>query len=471
MDPHPSPQRQRQVLIVVVAGVFMASLDLFIVNIAFPQIHRDFPHTSLASLSWILNAYAIVYAALLVPAGRWADALGRKRAFISGLALFTAASAACAAAPSVGALVAARGVQAIGASLVVPTSLGLLLPEFPAERRHVAIGAWAAVGGIAAAAGPPIGGLLVQASWRWVFLVNIPVGIVAIVASWRVLREIRDPAVTRPDTLGAGVLTAALGVLIVGIVKGSEWGWGSARVIAAFAIAVVLLGVVAARSTRHPSPVVEPSIVAVHSFRMATIASIVFFLAFAAMLLGSVLFLTTIWHESVLTAGFMIAPGPAMAAAFAVPGARLGKRLGPGAVGAIGALICAGGFLWLLSHVGVTRNYAPDFLPGQLIIGAGVGLVLPSLAAAAAASLPATRLATGIAVQTTGRQVGSAIGVAILVAVIGAGTTVADFDAAWTFMVVASVVAALTLATIRRGPAVAPATVLVTELAEQELAA
>src|SRR4051812_17150085 len=207
-------QRAR-VATVVCVGVFMASLDLFIVNIAFPDLRADFPATSLAGLSWVLNAYAIVFAALLVPAGRWADRAGRKRAFLGGLAVFTLASAACAAAPSVGVLVAARVVQAAGAALLMPASLGLLLPEFPPEKRGLAIGLWAAVGGTAAAAGPVIGGLLVELSWRWVFLVNLPVGIGAIVAGARVLREIREgEAAPRPDVLGAGLLTAAVATLI-----------------------------------------------------------------------------------------------------------------------------------------------------------------------------------------------------------------------------------------------------------------
>src|SRR3954463_11413033 len=145
-----------RVAAIVSVGVFVASLDLFIVNIAFPDIQRDFDGTSLASLSWILNGYAIVFAALLVPAGRWADRTGRKRAFLSGPAPFTVASAACAAAPSVGVLVAARTVQAAGAAVLMPASLGLLLPEFPPEKRGLAIGLWAAVGGTAGAARPGV---------------------------------------------------------------------------------------------------------------------------------------------------------------------------------------------------------------------------------------------------------------------------------------------------------------------------
>src|SRR5919205_1721251 len=178
-----------RVLIVVSTAVFMASLDVFIVNVAFPDIEADFGGTSLASLSWILNAYAIVFAALLVPAGRTADRLGRKRSFIAGLTLFTAASALCAAAPNVELLVAARVLQAVGAASVFPTSVALLLPEFPAEERRKAVSIWAAVGAVAAAAGPPIGGLLVQAGWELVFLVNVPIGIVLLFAAARILRE------------------------------------------------------------------------------------------------------------------------------------------------------------------------------------------------------------------------------------------------------------------------------------------
>jgi EmrB/QacA subfamily drug resistance transporter len=447
-----SNRRQWQVLIVVVTGVFMASLDLFIVNIAFPQIHHEF-RTSLGSLSWILNAYAIVFAALLVPAGRWADAFGRKRAFLLGLELFTAASAACAVAPSVGFLTIARGVQALGAALLMPTSLGLMLPEFPPQRRHIAIGVWAAVGGVAAAAGPPLGGLLVQASWRWVFVVNVPVGVIALAVAWRLLREIRDPDATRPDVLGAGVLTAALGALVVAIVKGPDWGWLSLGTVGLFAVAAALLAVTAWRSAHHPAPVVEPAIVRVRAFSLATAGSVLFFMAFAAMLLGSVLYLTTIWREPILTAGLMLAPGPATAALFAVPGARLGKLAGHGAAGAIGALLFACGNVWWLTHVGVDRHYALDWLPGMVIGGAGVGLVLPSLTGAAAATLAPARFATGIALQTTGRQIGSALGVAILVAVLGTGSSPADFRAAWWFMLVAALSAGATLAAVGRVPA------------------
>jgi EmrB/QacA subfamily drug resistance transporter len=448
-------ERRWQVLLVVVVGVFMAGLDVFIVNIAFPQIHSDYPHTSLDSLSWILSSYTIVFAAFLISAGRWADVVGRKRAFLLGIGVFVSASAACAAAPSIAFLVGARAVQGLGAALLMPASLGLLLPEFPPERRHIAIGVWAAVGGIAAAAGPPLGGLLVEAGWRWVFIVNVPVGLAGLLAGSRVLREIRHPESEPPDLLGAGLLTIAVAALVVAIVQGHDWGWAGARVLGSLALAVLTLGVLARRIVSHPAPIVEPAILRVRSFSLATLGSLLFFTAFSAMLLASVLFLTGVWHQRILTAGMMIFPGPAVAAATAIPAARLGRRLGPGRVGALGTLLFAlGGVLWITS-IGAQVHYASAFLPGMLIGGAGVGFVIPSLTGAVAATLPPARLATGIAVQTTGRQVGSALGFAILIAILGSTDSVADFRQAWWFMLLTSLFSGAVLVSV--GPAASSA--------------
>jgi EmrB/QacA subfamily drug resistance transporter len=455
-------ERRWQVLSVVCVGVFIASLDLFIVNIAFPDIQADFAGTSLGALSWVLNAYAIVFAALLVPAGRLADAFGRKRAFLLGLGLFTAASAACAASTSVELLVAARIAQAAGAALVIPTTLGLLLPEFSAAQRPMAIGIWAAAGGVAAAAGPPVGGLLVQLSWHWVFLVNLPIGLAAIVAGSRILTEVRDTAAERPDLLGALALMAGVGTLVVAIVQGEDWGWTSGRVLGALAASAVLLAVVVARCRTHPSPVVDPEIVRVRSFSFAVVGATLFFVAFAAMLLGTVLFLTAVWGESTLTAGLMIAPGPATAALFSVPGARLGARFGTRTVGVLGAgFMSLGGLYWVTQLTG-TPSYAADFLPGMIIGGIGVGLVNPSLTAAAAASLPPTRFATGAALITMGRQLGSAFGVALLVPILGTSPDAQAFDGAWTTMLGFAVASGVAMAAMgapaaTREPVVAPA--------------
>lgn len=450
-------ERRWQVLTVVCVGVFVASLDLFIVNIAFPDLAADFAGTSLGDLSWVLAAYAIVFAALLVPAGRWADAVGRKRAFLTGMGVFTLASAACALAGSVEALVAARVVQAAGAALMLPTSLGLLLPEFPPAQRPVAIGLWAAAGGVAAAAGPPVGGLLVGLGWEWVFLVNVPIGLVAILFGARILHEIRDPEPAAPDVLGAVALALGSGAVINAVVGAERWGWASAEVVLSAVAGVALLAVVARRSRTHAAPIVEPAIVGVRSFRLAVAGATLFFVAFAAMLLASVLFLTEVWDEDVLTAGLMIAPGPAAAALTSVPGARLGQRVGPHVTGALGcALFALAAALWLW-RLGDDAAYATDFVPAFVLGGIGVGLLNPAVTAAAAASLPPTRFATGAALLTMGRQIGTAVGVALLVPILGVPADAAAFDGAWTLMLASAAVAGVTLLAI--GPLAAPAPV------------
>jgi EmrB/QacA subfamily drug resistance transporter len=446
-------QRKWRVSLIVCVGVFMSSLDLFIVNIAFPAIGRHFGGASLGSLSWILSGYAIVFAALLVPAGRWADTFGRKRAFLLGLGVFVAASTGCALAPSVGFLIGARVVQAAGGALMLPTSLGLMLPEFGPHERHVAIGVWAATGGIAAAAGPPLGGLLVQADWRWVFLVNVPVGLAGLLFGLRTLAERREVGGARPDLLGAGALIVAIGSLVVAIVKGQEWGWASATTLVLLAVTVVLLPAIWWRSGRHVAPVVEPAMLRVRSFGLAVGASVLFFGGFGAMLLAGVLFLTGVWHEQVLTAGLMLFPGPAMATAFSVPSARLGARVGYRIPGVVGSLLFAAGSVFYITQTGDRPAYATEYLPGMLISGAGVGLVIPTLTGAGASSLAPERFATGAAVLTMGRQIGAALGVAVLVAVLGTATsTAADFHSAWLITVAGALAAGLALAAI--GPRV-----------------
>jgi EmrB/QacA subfamily drug resistance transporter len=408
-----------RVLLITSIGLFMASLDLFIVNLAFPSIAEDFGGTSLSSLSWVLNAYAIVYAALLVPAGRIADRIGRKRVFLAGLLLFALASALCAAAPSVEFLVAARVAQAVGASMMLPATLGLILPAFPPAQRAVAVGIWSAVGGVAAAFGPAIGGVLLELSWHWIFLVNVPIGLATAVVAWRSLDEIREPeAGPRPDGIGALEFALGIGLLTAGIVKGPDWGWGDGRTLAALVSSVLLIAAFALRSARHAAPVLELPMLRVRSFSVANTAALVFFAGFGTMLLSSVLLLSEVWHYSVLHTGLALMPGPTMAAIFAAPAGRLGAKIGQPPVVAAGGLVFAAGFAINLALLDSTPDYAGTFLPGFLLGGVGVGLVLGPLPAAATMSLPPDRFATGTAVFGMARQLGSAIGVAVLVALL-----------------------------------------------------
>jgi EmrB/QacA subfamily drug resistance transporter len=432
-------------------AVFISILDLFIVNIAFPAIEQQWPASGLSGLSWVLSAYAIVLAALLVPLGRLGDLIGRKRVFQAGLSIFVLGSAVCAAAQSPEMLIGARVLQGVGAAALTPTSLSLLLPLFGARERPAVIGAWAALGGVGAAMGPPLGGLLVQASWRWIFLVNIPLGLFTL---WRVRRrfaEIRDPDATVPDIPGGVLLALAVALLTLGLVKGTDWNWDE-RAIASFAGALAAGAAFVYRSSRHASPVLDLGLFRSRSFRYAVVATFLFFAGFAALLLGGVLFLTQVWHYSILKAGLAFAPGPLMAAAFAAPGGRLTARYGPGPVGFVGGVLFAFG-AFMQTHLPAEPAYVAHYLPFQLIGGAGVGLILPTFTSAAVLAVPAGRLTTGIAAETTFRQIGAALAIAAWVAIYGtpAAADVLDaFDRGFVYMATCSLAAALTMLALAR---------------------
>jgi len=441
-------QRKWQVLLVTSVAVFMSFLDVTIVNIAFPDIRASFGDSSLASLSWILNAYNIVFAALLVPAGRLADRFGRRRTFVAGLLTFLAASVAAGLAPSVEVLVGARVVQAAGAAALVPTSLALLLPEFPLSQRATATGIWGATGAIAAALGPSLGGALVDtAGWRWVFFVNLAIGLPALIPARRLLREARDEQPgPLPDGIGSGLLVAGVALLALGIVKGEDWGWGSGRVDGALLAGVVLLVLFALRSSRHPVPVVEPALFRVRSFAVANAGMFVFSLGFYALLLLNVLFLTGVWGYSVLEAGFALTPGPLMAALGAPIGGRLADRFGQRVVALPGGLLVAAGALGLASSTGADASYVTDMLPWQILSGFGIGLSFAAWGSAAVAELAPSRFATGSAIIGALRQIGAVLGIAILVAVVGTPTAadpVGPFHEAWLLIAGTGTVAGL----------------------------
>jgi EmrB/QacA subfamily drug resistance transporter len=411
--------RPARILLIVCAGVVMASLDLFIVNVALPQIARDLHEPSLGTLSWVLNGYAIIYAALLVLAGRLADKHNRKNGFLLGLTIFTLGSAACGAAANVPMLIAFRLVQAAGAALLTPTSLGLVLASYPAERRGAAVRAWTAAGGMAAALGPVAGGLLVAASWRWVFLVNVPIGIAALVAGWRQLPDVPGHPGPRPDALSALLVTAGVGGLTLGLVRGGAWGWSSAATIGVLAAAVVVLALFVLHCVRHHNPLIEPALFRSRAFSGASVAMLLFSVSFGAMLLAIVLWMQDVWGWSALRTGLGVAPGPLMVPLFTflVTG-RLLSRYGPAAVIGAGATVFSAGIIWWALVVRLHPDYL-TVLPGMLVTGVGVGLTLPSLMSTAASSLPPQSFATGSAVVNMLRQVGFAVGVAMLVAVLG----------------------------------------------------
>jgi EmrB/QacA subfamily drug resistance transporter len=421
-------------------AAFLAFLDVTIVNIAFPAITAAFRTASPADLSWIFTAYNVTFAALLVPAGRLADLYGRRRVLLAGLALFGLASAACAAAPTVGVLVAARALQAVAAALLAPSSLALLLPAFPPQRRGFAVGTWGAMGGIAAATGPALGGLLVHGlGWRAVFLVNLPVVALTLVAAALVMNESRDRSSRLPDPLGVLLLGAGVALVAWGIVSG-ETSWTAPATLAGLGGGFALLAVFAWRSRQVATPLVEPALFRVRAFRASLVGYLVFSAAFYALLLANVLYLTGVWRYDVLVAGLAVTPGPLMAALASAVGGRLSDRFGARAVIVPGALLFVTGCALFAVGIGPDPAYLAHFLPATLLTGTGVGAVYSGLGVAAVAALPANRYATGSAIGTCARQIGAVLGLAALLSGLAAG---ADYHAAWALMAVGAGATAL----------------------------
>ncbi|WP_245677014.1 MFS transporter [Nocardia acidivorans] len=407
------------VLGIVAIGVLLSSLDLFIVNVALPDIAADFSGSKISGLSWVLNAYAIVFAALLVPAGRLGDRSGNRTTFLTGLGLFILGSALCAVSWNVGALVAFRVVQAVGGALLTPASLGLVLAATPPERRAMAVRLWVAFGGLGAALGPVLGGLLVEIDWPWVFLVNVPIGIAALAIGLRLLPNPAGDGGALPDGFGALMLVGSVATLILALVKGEDWGWGSPGVIGGLVAAVVFGLAFAWSSRRHHSPVVDPALLRLPNFALMVGNSMLFNIAFAGMLLSVVLWAQNLWGWSALQTGLAIAPGPLVVPIVAILAGRLIARIGAGPVIALGGVLFAAGILWWTVSVTLTPNFAGGLLGGMLLTGLGVGCTLPTSFAAGTAGLPPQRFATGSAVLSMARQLGLAIGVAVLVAVLG----------------------------------------------------
>lgn len=428
----------RTVLAIASLGASVAFVDATIVNIAFPNIARSFRGTPISSLSWILNVYNIVFAAFLVAAGRLADLLGRRRLFLLGLQLFTISSVLCAAAPSVVTLIAFRALQALGAALLVPSALALVLNAFPPARRSHGVALLSAVAAGAAGLGPSLGGVLVAlADWRLVFLVNVPIGVAASVLARRHLVESRTPGRRRlPDLTGALVFALAVSALVLGVVKGQEWGWDSIAIVLSFALAIALGALFAWRCSWHRAPVVDLAMLRVRSFSAANAMTVVAAAGFYGYTLSNVLFLTGVWHYSVLKAGLALTPGPFVAAAVAGPTSRLVQRFGHRPVLVAGGLIWGGAVLWLVERVGARPEFLSQWLPGIVLLGLGAGTLFPNLSGAALAAAPGANFATATALNSVARQLGAALGVAVVVAIIGTPSPLSalhTFEHAWSF--------------------------------------
>jgi len=428
--------RGAKVLALTSVGVTLVSLDISIVNVAFGAIAKDFPD-SRRTLTWVFSAYNIAYAAGLLTAGRLADAFGRKRAFLTGLSIFMVGSLLCAFAPSAFMLVVARAIQATGGAILTPSSLALVLPEFPVEKRSVAIGIWGAVGAVAAASGPTIGGFLVDTfSWHAVFLVNVPLCILALAVGVKLLRESRDESAPRTvDYFGAVLAVFGVGLLTLMIVQSDEWGWISQRALGVLACALVLLVAFVLRCRFAKHPVLDLQLLRLPFVSAAAISGFGFTMGFFSLIFVNTQWLQTVWNYSPSRSGLAGIPGPVMAAIVAAPAGRLAQRIGHGKVVAAGALILCTGNMFLSFWVTETPNYLTHYFPVMIYTGIGVGLCISTISSSATAFLPQTKFAMGSALNNTARQIGAALGVAlvssILVSALARDKYLDGFHMAW----------------------------------------
>jgi hypothetical protein len=351
--------------------------------------------------------------------------------------------------------------QSVGAAAQLPTSLALLMAVYPAERRTMVARGWSAVGAVAATAGPVAGGLLVLNSWRWVFVVNLPIGLLVLIAGLRVLphppaRE-REPL---PDLLGAALVTVAVASLTGALVQATVWGWSSAATIELLILAVLAAAVFLRRCAVHPAPLFELSLFGVRGFGVANAALFVFSVAFSIMLLSDVLWCQEVWHYSPLRTGLAMAPGPGLMPVVTLLSARAVHRYGSAPVATVGSVLFGAAMLWQAVFMSTGASYATDLLPSMVLGGIGVGLALSTLVAAGVTSLPAQRSATGSAVVNAGRQVAAAVGVAVLVSLVGvrvdAGSQ-GEFRGAWLLAALFGLLAGGLSAALPR-PRTAPAT-------------
>jgi EmrB/QacA subfamily drug resistance transporter len=433
----------RTSLLLACGGSFLAFIDVTITNLAVPDLASDFD-VGVTSLSWVVTLYTILFAALLAPAGRLADVIGRRRLFVAGTATFTVASLLAAIAPSLGVLLFARAVQGVGAALLMPASLAFVLADSPPARRPMAIGLWSA--SASAAAGPALGGVLVETvGWRSLFCINVPLG------AWLVWRTLKLPRVAEqggrlPDVLGTVLVAGGVGLLVLGVTEGQTWGWDSAATIASLASAVVLIVLALLRSAQVLAPAIETDLWTNRTYASANVVSLLFGAGLYASLLLGVLFLTEVWGYSELEAGLAMTPGAVASAAVGLSIGRMTRRPSPRLLVGVGALSMAAS--WIV--VGVALTDDPSFLtlwlPAGVVLGAGMGAVSVGVSSAAALSVAPHRFAGATGLNIAARQVGGAFGVAVLAAVLD-GRTAADglvpFQNLYWLMAAVSVVAAV----------------------------
>jgi EmrB/QacA subfamily drug resistance transporter len=401
------------------------------VNLAVADVRTDFAGASINGATWLITIYAVVFAACLAPAGRVADVVGRRTLLLAGVGGFTVFSLACALAPSLGALLAARALQGVAAAAMIPASLAVVLADTPDEDRAKAIGAWSAAGALAAAAGPALGGVLVDSiSWRALFVINVPLGL-AILYGARTIPA-GGGGGRLPDALGTLLLGAGIGGAALGISQGPDWGWGDPRTLALLATGVLSSAAAIRRSVRHERPALETRLWRSRRFAAANLASLLYGAALFPWMLVGVLFLVTIWGYSPLEAGLAMTPGAVVAAVVAV----LASRRTPRRVVIAGALVLAGAGALCTLALPERADFLGFWLPVGTLVGAGMGAITTGVSTAAALSVTPERFAAAVGLNAAARQVGGALGVAVLAALLT--TDLASFKDVYLFCTLAT---------------------------------
>ncbi|HZO33609.1 MAG TPA: MFS transporter [Gaiellaceae bacterium] len=399
-------------LIAVCTATFMLLLDITIVNVALPAIERALD-ASFSDLQWVVDAYALALATCVLTAGALADLFGRKRLFVIGIVLFTLASAACGLSNDPLFLIVARGVQGLGGAIMFATALALISQEFHGRERGTAFGIWGATVGAAVAIGPLAGGMLTSwLNWRWIFLVNIPIGVAAVLLSLTQLRESSDPAHSRLDPLGLVTLTGGLLCLILALIEGNRHGWSSALIVGLFAGAVVLLAAFVASQTREGLTMVDLSLFRRPAFVGAQVTAFAISSSMFAMFLYLTLYLQNVLGLSPLQTGVRFLP-LSVVSFFAAPAAgRLSSFLPVRLLLGFGLGLVALA-LWLMSGITASSNWT-TLLAGFIVGGIGIGMVNAPLASTAVSTVQVERAGMASGINNTFRQLGIATGIAAL---------------------------------------------------------
>jgi len=425
-DPVPpaSARSPWAVLAVLCVGLFMVLLDGTIVNIAIPRIMTVYD-AGLSDVEWVLNAYVLVFAVTLVTLGRFGDLYGRKLLFSGGMALFTLASLACGLAPSIEWLIAFRVVQGLGGAAMMPSTLSIVATIFPPAKRGAAMGIWGGVSGLATAIGPSLGGLLIDSvSWRWIFLINIPVGIIGLLLTWRIVPESKNPAAVETlDLPGVGLVSTALFCLTFALIEGQQYGWTSPTILGLFAAAAVGLVLFYLRERSVRQPLIDFGLFRHVNFLAGNVTGLLLSASMMGVFFTVPIFLQTVLGYSALEAGLVMSP-LSVVIIFAAPAAGwLSDRLGSKWIVAAGMFLLAFGIGWMAGLTPWQEKLTPETSASSLIVpfiiaGIGIGLGVAPVTAAVMATAPPDRVGNASGVLSTMRQFGSLLGIAILGAVL-----------------------------------------------------